>query len=78
MRRRAALTAVLGLAISAGLIESARAVPAYPDARITLEQPSGEKFKAGKLGEYTVGAAGEIVLGPPTEFTAENIDQFNF
>jgi len=38
----------------------------------------GEKFKAGKLGEYTVGAAGEIVLGPPTEFTAENIDQFNF
>ena len=38
----------------------------------------GEKFKAGKLGEYTVGAAGEIVLGPPTEFTAENIDKFNF
>ena len=38
----------------------------------------GEKFTAGKLGEYTVGAAGEIVLGPPTEFTAENIDQFNF
>jgi rhamnose transport system substrate-binding protein len=38
----------------------------------------GEKFKAGKLGEYTVGAAGEIVLGPPTEFTAANIDQFDF
>ena len=37
----------------------------------------GEKFKAGKLGEYTVGEAGEIVLGPPTEFTA-NIDQFDF
>jgi rhamnose transport system substrate-binding protein len=38
----------------------------------------GEKFKAGKLGDYTVGAAGEIVLGPPTEFTPANIDQFNF
>ena len=38
----------------------------------------GEKFKAGKLGEYTIGADGEIVLGPPTEFTKENIDQFNF
>jgi rhamnose transport system substrate-binding protein len=38
----------------------------------------GEKFTAGKLGEYTVGKDGEIVLGPPTEFTAENIDQFDF
>ncbi|MCO8273535.1 rhamnose ABC transporter substrate-binding protein [Actinoplanes sp. TRM 88003] len=38
----------------------------------------GEKFTAGKLGEYTIGADGEIVLGPPTEFTKENIDQFNF
>jgi rhamnose transport system substrate-binding protein len=38
----------------------------------------GEKFKAGKLGEYTIGVDGEIVLGPPTEFTAANIDQFNF
>ncbi|MEU4219342.1 rhamnose ABC transporter substrate-binding protein [Actinoplanes sp. NPDC026623] len=38
----------------------------------------GEKFTAGKLKEYTIGAAGEIVLGPPTEFTAANIDQFDF
>ncbi|MEV6601805.1 rhamnose ABC transporter substrate-binding protein [Actinoplanes sp. NPDC051346] len=38
----------------------------------------GEKFTAGKLGEYTIGKDGEIVLGPPTEFTAENIDKFNF
>jgi rhamnose transport system substrate-binding protein len=38
----------------------------------------GDKFTAGKLGEYTVGKDGEIVLGPPTEFTAENIDKFNF
>ena len=38
----------------------------------------GEKFTAGKLGEYTIGKDGEIVLGPPTEFTAGNIDQFDF
>ncbi len=38
----------------------------------------GETFTAGKLGEYTIGAQGEIVLGPPTIFTAENIDQFDF
>jgi rhamnose transport system substrate-binding protein len=54
---------------------------AYAGAALASNQitgKEGEKFKAGKLGEYTVGAAGEIVLGPPTEFTAENIDQFNF
>jgi rhamnose transport system substrate-binding protein len=39
---------------------------------------SGEKFKAGDLGEYTVGEKGELVLGPPTEFTKDNIDQFDF
>jgi rhamnose transport system substrate-binding protein len=39
---------------------------------------SGEKFKAGDLGEYTVGEQGELVLGPPTEFTKDNIDQFDF
>ena len=38
----------------------------------------GEKFTAGKLGDYTIGANGEIVLGPPTVFNAQNIDQFNF
>ncbi|MCX2951738.1 rhamnose ABC transporter substrate-binding protein [Lentzea sp. NEAU-D7] len=38
----------------------------------------GEKFKAGELGEYTVGAKGEVVLGPPTVFNKDNIDQFDF
>ncbi|MGN9910576.1 rhamnose ABC transporter substrate-binding protein [Phytohabitans sp. LJ34] len=38
----------------------------------------GEKFTAGKLGEYTIGADGVVVLGPPTVFDASNIDQFNF
>ncbi len=54
---------------------------AYAGASLSSGQitgAQGEKFKAGKLGEYTVGANGEIVLGPPTEFTAANIDKFNF
>jgi rhamnose transport system substrate-binding protein len=38
----------------------------------------GGTFKAGKLGTKTVGAAGEIVLGPPTVFDARNIDSFHF
>ncbi|RNG30619.1 rhamnose ABC transporter substrate-binding protein [Streptomyces botrytidirepellens] len=38
----------------------------------------GEKFKAGKLGEYTVGKKGEVILGPPTVFDKSNIDKFHF
>jgi rhamnose transport system substrate-binding protein len=34
----------------------------------------GEKFKAGRLGEYTIGKNGEIVLGPLTTFNKGNID----
>ena len=38
----------------------------------------GEKFTAGSLGSYTIGANGVVLLGPPTVFDAQNIDQFNF
>jgi rhamnose transport system substrate-binding protein len=38
----------------------------------------GEKFKAGHLGTKTIGANGEVVLGPPTRFTKANIDKFDF
>jgi len=38
----------------------------------------GEKFTAGKLGEREIGANGEIILGPPTGFNKENIDDFDF
>jgi rhamnose transport system substrate-binding protein len=38
----------------------------------------GESFKAGTLGAKTVGANGEVLLGPPTVFDKSNIDQFNF
>jgi rhamnose transport system substrate-binding protein len=39
---------------------------------------AGDKFKAGHLGEYTVGSDGSVVLGDPFKFNASNIDQFNF
>jgi rhamnose transport system substrate-binding protein len=54
---------------------------AYAGAALASGQitgASGEKLKAGKLGERTIGADGVVVLGPPTEFTAANIDQFHF
>ena len=38
----------------------------------------GDTFTAGRLGSYTVGANGEVLLGKPFIFTADNIDQFDF
>jgi rhamnose transport system substrate-binding protein len=38
----------------------------------------GESFKAGRLGERKIGANGEIILGPPTGFNKQNIDDFDF
>jgi rhamnose transport system substrate-binding protein len=53
-----------------------QAAAALVAGRITGKE--GEKFKAGRLGDYTIGANGEIVLGPLTTFTAKNIDNFDF
>ena len=44
----------------------------------TIKGDEGDKFTAGKLGDYTVGADGVVLLGDPTVFTKDNIDQFNF
>jgi rhamnose transport system substrate-binding protein len=55
---------------------AAYAGAALASGQITGAQ--GEKFKAGKLGEYTIGEKGVVVLGPPTVFDSKNIDQFNF
>ena len=53
-----------------------QAAVALASGRITGKE--GEKFEAGRLGEYTIGANGEIVLGPLTTFKADNIDDFDF
>ena len=54
---------------------------AYAAAALASGQISGaegEKFTAGKLGEYTIGKNGEIILGPPTRFNTDNIDDYDF
>jgi rhamnose transport system substrate-binding protein len=38
----------------------------------------GETFTAGDLGEYTIEDDKSIVLGPPTVFDKDNIDDFDF
>jgi len=38
----------------------------------------GEQFEAGRLGTYTIGEAGEVVLGPARIVTPENLDEFRF
>ncbi len=38
----------------------------------------GDTFKAGKLGEYTVGADATVLLGDPYVFDKSNIDTFDF
>jgi rhamnose transport system substrate-binding protein len=52
------------------------AAAALASGQISGEE--GEKFTAGKLGEREVGKDGEVILGPPTVFNAENIDDYDF
>ena len=37
----------------------------------------GDKFTAGKLGDYTINHDGTVLLGLPTIFNKDNIDKFN-
>jgi rhamnose transport system substrate-binding protein len=53
----------------------------YAAAALSSGQISGaegQKFKAGKLGERAIGKDGEVILGPPTVFDKNNIDQYRF
>jgi rhamnose transport system substrate-binding protein len=56
------LAAYAGAALASGLITG----------------KEGDKFKAGKLGEFTVGSGATVLLGQPFTFNAGNIDQFSF
>jgi rhamnose transport system substrate-binding protein len=38
----------------------------------------GDTFEAGKLGSYTIADDGTVLLGLPTIFSADNIDDFDF
>ena len=39
---------------------------------------AGDTFTAGELGDRTVEEGGVVIVGPPTVFNAENIDQYDF
>ena len=47
-------------------------------AQCKITGKEGEKFAAGRLGEYTVGAKGEVVLGPAKIVTPANVEEFKF
>ncbi|WP_104116096.1 rhamnose ABC transporter substrate-binding protein [Arthrobacter sp. B1805] len=49
---------------------------ALADGDITGEP--GDTFEAGELGEREVGEGGIVLVGPPTQFNAENIDDYDF
>ncbi|MCU1478727.1 MAG: sugar transporter substrate-binding protein [Subtercola sp.] len=44
----------------------------------TITGTEGDKFSAGRLGDYTVGANGVVYVGAPIIFDASNIDQYDF
>src|SRR6187402_705549 len=44
----------------------------------TITGKEGDKFKAGKLGTFTVGKGGEVVLGPMFVFDKSNVGNFSF
>jgi rhamnose transport system substrate-binding protein len=52
---------------------SAYALEAVLSGEITGAE--GETFDAGKLGERTIGAGGEVDTGEPMVFTADNVDE---
>jgi rhamnose transport system substrate-binding protein len=50
----------------------------YALATGEMEGAAGDTFDGGKLGEYTVLEDGTVLLGLPTVFDADNIDDFDF
>ena len=44
----------------------------------TITGAEGDSFEAGDLGTKTVDENGIVIVGPPTEFNAENIDEYDF
>ena len=55
---------------------AAYATKALIDGDITGAE--GDEFEAGKLGSYTVGENGSVLLGDPYVFDADNIEDFDF
>lgn len=47
-------------------------------AQCKISGKEGDTFKAGRLGDYKVGAKGEVVLGPAKIVTPANVEEFKF
>ncbi|GLS21592.1 rhamnose ABC transporter substrate-binding protein [Labrys miyagiensis] len=47
-------------------------------AQCKIKGKEGDKFTAGRLGDYKVGAKGEVVLGPAKIVTPANVEEFKF
>ncbi len=47
-------------------------------AQCKITGKAGETFTAGRLGEYTIGENGELVLGPAKIVTPANLSEFKF
>ncbi|WP_144379403.1 rhamnose ABC transporter substrate-binding protein [Mesorhizobium amorphae] len=47
-------------------------------AQCKITGKEGDKFSAGRLGEYTIGAKGELILGPAKIVTPDNLAEFKF
>jgi len=52
------------------------AAQALAQGKITGKE--GESFDAGRLGKFTIGAKGEVVLGPAKIVTPQNVGDFAF
>jgi rhamnose transport system substrate-binding protein len=55
---------------------AAYAGKALVDGDITGKE--GDTFTAGDMGERTVGKDGIVIVGPPTTFDKNNIDEYDF
>ena len=44
----------------------------------TITGKEGDTFDGGKLGKYTVGKDGLVVVGSLLEFNAANIDKYDY
>lgn len=47
-------------------------------AQCKITGAAGETFDAGRLGNYTIGNAGEVILGEAKIVTPTNLDEFKF
>ncbi len=61
-----------------GDLGSLAAYAAHALVKGDIKGDEGDKFKAGELGEFTVGKDGVVLLGDPFKFNKDNIDQFQF